>query len=104
VVDLVFSESVSPSKVSAAVAITKLSDNTQVTWSLLNTGGSALTIGLKAVAGIPATDKLRIAVGSDVGAPSAVMLDGAYDGKPGSGPFVVELVPADGKWEPQLAL
>ena len=55
------------------------------------------------------TSKLAITVGTDIGAPTGVKLDGTYSGVAGSAPLSVELVPADygeGKsakhWEPTL--
>jgi hypothetical protein len=97
VIDIRFSEGISPAKVAAATSALELGTKSTL----------GLTVCLRVPPGTSMTSKLRITVTQDVGALSGLALDGTYSGTPGSGDFTAQIVPAqhvDTPWEPPFTV
>ncbi len=99
-----FSEAVTTAKAYAAISVTDAAAKSahKTTHASPTAENSAVTLTMPA--GVKRSDKVRITVGTDVGAVSGVKLDGEYTlTTAGSGPFSIELVPANlsnQSWKP----
>jgi len=100
-----FSEPVDRAKAIAAISIRSAKTNVALKLKPAASTGVHTGILFYAPAGTRMADALNITVGIDVGAPTGVKLDGKYTGKPGSGSFKVQIVPAKNAagWEPALS-
>jgi len=109
---LTFSERLDVTKVGAALTLKTTGASAKFLATTVTTPTSmspTWQIGFQLPAGVSISTKLSITLGTDVGSPTGVALDGKYTGVAGSGPFALELVPQDylgsknGKWEPNLS-
>jgi hypothetical protein len=108
---VMLSEPVDVAKFVSALSVTDLTNDTVLPLTLLTANSSAWNIGFNPPKGTLVSTKLRFTIGTDVGDPSGLLLDGKYTGKSGSGGLTVDLTPSDyiiktdfgGSWVPDLA-